>query len=83
MAEEEVVTQETEQTEGSKPDYVQDKFWNKDLNEINIEELSSSYNSLEKKLGARTEDLSKQIREDISNEVKANVLLKKYKIAFT
>ena len=76
MAEEEVVTQpteQTEQTENSKPDYVQDKFWNKDLNEINIEELSSSYNSLEKKLGARTEDLSKQIREDISNEVKANV----------
>ena len=73
MAEEEVVTQETEQTEGSKPDYVQDKFWNKDLNEINIEELSSSYNSLEKKLGARTEDLTKQIREDIANEVKANV----------
>jgi len=72
MAEEEVVTQETEQTEGSKPDYVQDKFWNKDLNEINIEELSSSYNSLEKKLGARTEDLSKQIREDIFNETKAN-----------
>ena len=71
--EEEVVTQ-TEQTEEiSKPDYVQDKFWNKDTNEINIEELSSSYNSLEKKLGSRTEDLSKQIREDISNEVKANV----------
>ena len=71
MAEEEVITQE--QTESSKPDYVQDKFWNKDTNEINIEELSSSYNSLEKKLGARTEDLSKQIREDIANEVKANV----------
>ena len=71
--EEEVVTQ-TEQTEEiSKPDYVQDKFWNKDTNEINIEELSSSYNSLEKKLGSRTEDLSKQIREDIANEVKANV----------
>lgn len=80
MAEEEVVTQETEQTEGSKPDYVQDKFWNKDLNEINIEELSSSYNSLEKKLGARTEDLSKQIREDISNEVKASTP-EEYKIA--
>jgi hypothetical protein len=31
MAEEEVVTQDTEQTEeSSKPDYVQDKFWNKD-----------------------------------------------------
>lgn len=71
MAEEEVVTQEQEQV--TKPDYVQDKFWNKDTNEINIEELSSSYNSLEKKLGARTEDLTKQIREDIANEVKANV----------
>ena len=71
MAEEEVVTQEQEQV--TKPDYVQDKFWNKDTNEINIEELASSYNSLEKKLGSRTEDLSKQIREDIANEVKANV----------
>ena len=71
MAEEEVITQE--QTESSKPDYVQDKFWNKDTNEINIEELASSYNSLEKKLGSRTEDLTAQIREDIANEVKANV----------
>lgn len=71
MAEEEVITQE--QTESSKPDYVQDKFWNKDTNEINIEELASSYNSLEKKLGSRTEDLTAQIREDLANEVKSNV----------
>jgi len=71
--EEEVVTQTEQTEESSKPDFVQDKFWNKDTNEINIEELSSSYNSLEKKLGSRTEDLSKQIREDIANEVKANV----------
>lgn len=71
MAEEEVITQE--QTESNKPDYVQDKFWNKDTNEINIEELASSYNSLEKKLGSRTEDLTAQIREDLANEVKSNV----------
>ena len=71
MAEEEVITQE--QNESSKPDYVQDKFWNKDTNEINIEELASSYNSLEKKLGSRTEDLTAQIREDLANEVKSNV----------
>ena len=34
MAEEEVITQpteQTEQTENSKPDYVQDKFWTKDF----------------------------------------------------
>jgi len=71
--EEEVVTQTEQTEESSKPDFVQDKFWNKDTNEINIEELSSSYNSLEKKLGSRTEDLSKQIREDMANEVKAKV----------
>lgn len=79
MAEEEVVTQ-TEETEFSKPDFVQDKFWNKDTNEINIEELASSYNSLEKKLGSRTEDLTAQIREDLANEVKSNVP-EKYEIS--
>tara|TARA_B100001094_G_scaffold327575_1_gene386093 strand:+ start:1212 stop:1949 length:738 start_codon:yes stop_codon:yes gene_type:complete len=71
--EEEVVTQTEQTEESSKPDFVQDKFWNKDTNEINIEELSSSYNSLEKKLGSRTEDLSKQIREDMANEVRSKV----------
>ena len=71
--EEEVVTKTEQTEESSKPDFVQDKFWNKDTNEINIEELSSSYNSLEKKLGSRTEDLSKQIREDMANEVRSKV----------
>jgi len=37
-------------------------------NEVNLENLASSYNSLEKKLGSRTEDLSKQIREDLEME---------------
>ena len=74
MAEE--VTQSTENQETKtveKPEYVPDKFWNKDLNEINVEELSSSYNSLEKKLGARTDELSKQVREDIEKEKRAKV----------
>ena len=56
----EEVTQSTENQETKtveKPEYVPDKFWNKDLNEINVEELSSSYNSLENKLGARTDEL--------------------------
>jgi len=51
-----------------KPDYIQDKFWNADTKEVNIENLASSYNSLESKLGSRTEDLSKQIRTDLENE---------------
>ena len=48
-------------SEVTKPEYVQDKFWNADTKEVNIENLASSYNSLESKLGSRTEDLTKQI----------------------
>ena len=55
-------------SEATKPDYVQDKFWNVDTKQVNIENLSSSYNTLEQKLGTRTEDLSKQIRGDIDKE---------------
>ena len=52
----------------SRPEYVQEKFWNAEKGEVNIENLASSYNSLESKLGSRTEDLTKQIRTDIENE---------------
>ena len=63
-----VTTEAQEQTEVTKPEYVQDKFWNTDTKEVNLENLASSYNALEKKLGSRTEDLSKQIRTDIEQE---------------
>ena len=63
-----VTTDSKEQTVVSKPEYVQDKFWDVDRKEVNLENLASSYNALEKKLGSRTEDLSKQIRQDIELE---------------
>ena len=63
-----VTTDSKEQTVVSKPEYVQDKFWDVDRKEVNLENLSSSYNALEKKLGSRTEDLSKQIRQDMELE---------------
>tara|TARA_R100001198_G_C5220991_1_gene203146 strand:+ start:306 stop:1055 length:750 start_codon:yes stop_codon:yes gene_type:complete len=55
-------------SEVTKPEFVQDKFWDADKQEVNIENLASSYNSLESKLGSRTEDLTKQIRTDLENE---------------
>ncbi len=59
----------TEQTsEVTKPEYIQDKFWDAERKEVNLENLASSYNALESKLGSRTEDLSKQIREDMELE---------------
>ena len=63
-----VTTDSQEQTVVSKPEYVQDKFWDADRKEVNLENLASSYNALEKKLGSRTEDLSKQIRQDMELE---------------
>ena len=67
------IATETNSTEASKPEYIQDKFWDADNNKVNLENLAASYNSLEQKLGSRTEDLTKQIREDISKETLANV----------
>ena len=66
-------------SEATKPDYVQDKFWNVDTKQVNIENLSSSYNTLEKKLGTRTEDISKQIRGDIEKE-RLNKVPESYKL---
>ena len=67
-----VATEQSSETT-SRPEYVQEKFWNAEKGEVNIENLASSYNSLESKLGSRTEDLTKQIRADIENEKLQNV----------
>jgi len=72
MSEEDKV-QETTQEESSRPEYIPEKFWNQDTGEANVEALSTSYNSLEKKLGQRTDELTKQIRTDIEQEKAANV----------
>jgi hypothetical protein len=75
MSEEAVQSEEQQPVEAtqkepevSRPEYVPEKFWDTDRNEIKVEELSASYNSLEKKLGMRTDELSTQIRTDIEQE---------------
>ena len=78
MADEENISHEKESetketTQVERPEYVPEKFWDVDNSSVNVESMASSYNALEKKLGSRTEDLSKSIREDILNEQKQNV----------
>ena len=63
-----VATETPSETVSDKPEFVQDKFWDADRKEVNLENLASSYNALEKKLGSRTEDLSKQVRQDLEQE---------------
>ena len=63
-----ITTEAKEQTVSDKPEFVQDKFWDADRKEVNLENLASSYNALEKKLGSRTEDLSKQVRQYLEQE---------------
>ena len=72
MAEETGQPQETQETV-ERPEYIPEKFWDTDRNEVNVEALGSSYKSLESKLGQRTEDLGKSIREDIENNIKSNI----------
>lgn len=67
--EQDFVVAEENKTESSKPEYVPNKFWDADKNEINVEELSMSYTALEKKLGQRTESLVNDIREEIKGEI--------------
>ena len=56
-------------TETEIPSYVPEKFWNSDLNEVNVEELGASYKALEKKLGQRTEELAGTIREEVLADI--------------
>ena len=70
---EENTSQETTQETSTRPEYIPEKFWNQDTGEVNVESLSTSYNSLEKKLGQRTDELTKQIRTDIEQERNAKV----------
>ena len=74
MSEEQVQEQSTEtQEDTGKPEHMSDKFWDADSKSVNVEALSTSYNTLEKKLGKRTEDLTKQIRQDMDNQKSKNV----------
>ena len=69
-------TQETPETSTSSieiPEYIPNKFWDTDRNEVKVEELGASYKALESKLGMRTDELSKQIREDLEAERKSGV----------
>ena len=72
MSEEDKVQETTTET-SAKPEYISDKFWDNDRGEVNVESLGTSYNSLEKKLGQRTDELTKQIRTDIEQERSAKV----------
>ena len=69
-------TQEVSQENNSEvqiPEYIPEKFWDTERNEIKVEELGASYKALEQKLGMRTEDLIKQVQEDYENQRKSSV----------
>jgi len=68
MAEDNGQPQEQQQEQASRPEYISEKFWDTDRGEVNIEALGSSYKALESKLGQRTEELTKSIREDYEKE---------------
>ncbi len=70
--EQDFVVAEENKVESSIPEYAPEKFWDKDKNELNVEELGMSYKALEKKLGQRTDVLYKELEEDYANKKSAN-----------
>ena len=69
----EAVTATEQQPEVTRPEHVAEKFWDTERNEVKVDELSASYNALEKKIGMRTDELSKQVRDDLEKERMSNV----------
>lgn len=69
--EQDFVVAEENKVESSIPEYAPEKFWDKDRNELNVEELGMSYKALEKKLGQRTDVLYKELEEDYANRMSA------------
>lgn len=70
---EENIAQESNEESVDRPEYIPEKFWDPDNKSANVEALASSYNALEKKLGQKTEELTKSIRDDLDRERLANV----------
>jgi len=70
---EENIAQESNEESVNRPEYIPEKFWDPDNKSANVEALASSYNALEKKLGQKTEELTKSIRDDLDRERLANV----------
>jgi len=69
--EQDFLVAEENKVESSIPEYAPEKFWDKDKNELNVEELGMSYKALEKKLGQRTDVLYKELEEDYANKMSA------------
>tara|TARA_R100000988_G_scaffold101499_1_gene74521 strand:+ start:398 stop:1150 length:753 start_codon:yes stop_codon:yes gene_type:complete len=69
----EAVTATEQQPEVTRPEHVAEKFWDTERNEVKVDELSASYNALEKKIGMRTDELSKQVRDDLEKERMGNI----------
>jgi len=69
--EQDFLVAEENKVESSIPEYVPEKFWDKDKNELNVEELGMSYKALEKKLGQRTDVLYKELEEDYAKRMSA------------
>jgi len=63
---EENVPSEGEPQEITRPEYVPEKFWNSDNNEVNLEAAFKSYGELESKIGQKEDSLRESIETDLN-----------------
>jgi hypothetical protein len=73
---EEVFTSSEVQEAGSeateRPDYIEEKFWNKDDNNVNVEAMAKSYKDLQTAYLKKTDTLKEEAAADFAKERTAN-----------
>tara|TARA_R100000458_G_C8268575_1_gene243409 strand:- start:1348 stop:2163 length:816 start_codon:yes stop_codon:yes gene_type:complete len=61
-----------EQVKRERPEYIPEKFWNKDTNEPILDELGKSYINLEKYVGGKKEEMKKIVADELQVEAQKN-----------
>jgi len=69
---EEPAVQETTQVKKERPEYIPEKFWNKETSEPILDEMGKSYSNLEKFVGGKKEEMKKTVQDELQIEAQAH-----------
>jgi|TARA_Y100000310_G_scaffold150161_1_gene149550 hypothetical protein len=68
---EEPTVKDTPKVISKRPEYIPEKFWNKDTGEPILDEMGKSYSNLEKFVGGKKEEMKKTVQDELQIEARA------------
>ena len=68
---EEPTVKDTPEVISKRPEYIPEKFWNKDTGEPILDEMGKSYSNLEKFVGGKKEEMKKTVQDELQIEARA------------